>query len=222
MTPTASVALVATDFSPLAQRAAERAATLALAQGLSLQLLHVLNHDWMTTLRSWLGEQGGQLARLSQASADQLGTEAERLRSLYPGLALSARLLEGQPVSGVDQAAADLPAAWVALGVRGSTPMHQLLIGTTAERLLRKTTHPLLVVRQPVDTAYRRVLVPVDFSPWSQAAVALALRFAPQADLVLMHTFSVPFEEKLRFAGVDDDTVGLYRDKARLLALQQL
>jgi len=222
MTPTASVALVATDFSPLAQRAADRAAQLALAQGQSMQLVHVLNHDWMVTLRGWLGEQGPALARLAQASATQLEAEAQRLRSLHPGLALSVRLLEGQPVAAVDEAASALPAAWLALGVRGDTPLHQLLIGTTAERLLRKTTHPVLVVRQPAAAPYRRVLVPVDFSPWSQSAVSLAMHFAPQATLVLMHTFSVPFEEKLRFAGVDDDTVGLYRDKARLQALQQL
>ena len=214
--------LAATDFSPMAMQAADRAAQLAHAQGRHLQLLHVLNHDWLVALRSWLGEQGPALARLAQDSTDQLEAEARRLRSQHPGLNLTVRLLEGQPVSAVTQDANASDAAWVALGVRGSTPVQHLLMGTTAERLLRKTTHPLLVVRQPVAGPYQRVLVPVDFSPWSRAAVALVQDFAPQAELVLMHTFSVPFEEKLRFAGVDDDTLGLYRDRARLQALQQL
>lgn len=217
-----ATALVATDFSPMAQRAADRAAVLALAQGQPLQLLHVVNHDWMVTVRGWLGDQGPVLARLAEASAVQLEAEGQRLRSQFPGLSVTVRLLEGQPVAGVHQAASDLPAAWVVLGVRGSTPLDPLQLGNTAERLLRKTTHPLLVVRQPVTGPYQRVLVPVDFSPWSQAALALALGFAPQAQLVLMHSFGVPFEEKLRFAGVDDDTVGLYRDRARLQALALL
>ena len=218
----ANMALVATDFSPMAMQAADRAAILAKTQRRALQLLHVVNHDWMVTLRGWLGEDGPALRRLLQASADQLEAEAHRLRSQHPGLDLSVRLLEDQAVPGVTQAANESNAAWVAVGERGSTPVHQLLMGTTAERLLRKTTHPLLVVRRPAAGPYRRLLVPVDFSPWSQSALALAQRFVPQASLVLMHTYSVPFEEKLRFAGVDDDTMGHYRDRARRQALDQL
>jgi nucleotide-binding universal stress UspA family protein len=40
--------------------------------------------------------------------------------------------------------------------------------------------------------------------------------------LVLMHSFSIPFEEKLRFAGVDDATLVHYREKVRNEARQQM
>jgi nucleotide-binding universal stress UspA family protein len=38
---------------------------------------------------------------------------------------------------------------------------------------------------------------------------------APQAQLVLMHSYAIPHEDKLRFAGVDDDTLDHYRQRAR-------
>jgi len=108
------------------------------------------------------------------------------------------------------------------VGARGDNPLHHLLIGTTAERLLSKADRPLLVVRSEPEGDYQRVLVPMDFSPWSETAIPLARAMAPGAHLVLMHSFSIPFEEKLRFAGVDDDTLGHYRERARRDASDQL
>jgi nucleotide-binding universal stress UspA family protein len=78
------------------------------------------------------------------------------------------------------------------------------------------------MVRQTPHEPYRRVLVPVDFSPWSAMAIKLALQAAPRATLILMHAVEVPFEGKLRLAGVDDKLVGRYRDAARSEARQKL
>ncbi|MFN3595558.1 MAG: universal stress protein, partial [Thiobacillaceae bacterium] len=100
--------------------------------------------------------------------------------------------------------------------------LQRLLLGTTAERLLRKATYPLLVVRQPVQHGYRCALVPVDFSPWSAPALALADALAPHAAVEMLHAYTVPFEEKLRFAGVDDDMIALYREKTRERAAARL
>ncbi len=213
--------LVATDFSSSAQTAADHAAGLAREGGLPLTLLHVLNHDWLVAVRDWLSPEAPWAQGLWAEAASRLDAEARRLRDTT-GVRVETRLIEGHPVRGIEQVAGELGPLCVVVGARGSTPVHQMLIGTTAERLLRKSAHPLLVVRQPAEAPYRRVLVPLDFSAWSAAALDLALTIAPQAHMVLMHTFAVPFEEKLRFAGVDPDTIDLYRQKAREQALGQL
>ena len=49
--------------------------------------------------------------------------------------------------------------------------------------------------------------MPVDFSPWSQGAIRLALAVAPQAELILLHADEVAFEGKLRFAGVAEEVI---------------
>ena len=122
---------------------------------------------------------------------------------------------DGAPVQGITEAAHEWPADLLVVGARGDNPLHHLLIGTTAERLLSKADRPMLVVRSEPEDDYQRVLLPMDFSPWSETAIPLARAVAPGAHLVLMHSFSIPFEEKLRFAGVDDDTLGHYRERAR-------
>ena len=75
--------------------------------------------------------------------------------------------------------------------------------GTTSARLMRRTDRPLLVLRQSPPEPCRRVRVAVDFSPWSRRALTLAWRVAPAARFVVRTVSHVPFEEKLRFAGVE-------------------
>ena len=75
--------------------------------------------------------------------------------------------------------------------------------GTTSARLMRCTDRPLLVLRQSPPEPCRRVRVAVDFSPWSRRALTLAWRVAPAARFVVRTVSHVPFEEKLRFAGVE-------------------
>ncbi len=221
MTQIASI-LAATDFSPPSRHAAERAARLARDSGARLTLTHVLGMGAIDALRELLG---AQAAGVEQKILDEARGSLERLAAPLttlpePGAQLDLRVgsvLE-QTLHSADQVEADL----VVLGARGESFMRHLLLGSTAERLLRKTLRPLLVVRQSAHEAYRRVLVPVDFSPWSASALGTARLVAPHAELVVLHAFEVPFEEKLQFAGVDENEIHRYRIAAREDASRKL
>jgi nucleotide-binding universal stress UspA family protein len=55
----------------------------------------------------------------------------------------------------------------------------RLVLGSTAERLLRACHRPLLVVRNPAPGPYRRVLVGVDHSAWCRPALAACAHRRP-------------------------------------------
>jgi nucleotide-binding universal stress UspA family protein len=129
---------------------------------------------------------------------------------------VSALLRTGSLVDEILSAVAQ--ADMLVLGARGSNPLRDFIVGTTAERLLRKCGKPALIVKQPAAAPYQRVLVPVDFSADSDAALETALALAPEADIHLLHAFDVPFEGKLRMAGVPGDEINAYRIRARNLA----
>lgn len=206
--------LCATDLSPAAGAAARRAAELARATQGELRLIHVLSTGLLDELRAWMAPNTpwqDTLHLQAQRALEQLAREVGEAHALP----VHALVVNGQPVQALTEAVLDWPADLLVVGARGDNPLHHLLIGTTAERLLGKASRPLLVVRTEPSAPYRRVLVPLDFSPWSESAIALAQAVAPGAHLVLMHSFSIPFEEKLRFAGVDDDNLGHYRERAR-------
>lgn len=93
--------------------------------------------------------------------------------------------------------------------------MRHLLLGSTAERMVRRASRPMLVVKQPPRGPYRRLLIPVDFSPASLPAWACAQALAPGAKFLLLHAFEVPFEARLRSAGVQEETLRRYREIAQ-------
>jgi len=73
------------------------------------------------------------------------------------------------------------------------------------------------MARHTANEPYRRVLAS---DQGEKAAVTEARQVAPNAHFVLLNAFQVPFQEKLRFGGVDVDTVQLYRRQARATATE--
>lgn len=213
--------LVATDLSAPARHAGERAARIAQAAGASLTMLHVVGSSAMDELRHWLGAGAAAEQALLDQARRQLHDVAHSLARAH-GLAIDERVVCGTVLDEIVAAADRLDAELLVVGARGHGFMRRLVLGSTAERLLRRARRPVLIARAGAHHAYRRVLVPVDFSPWSVPTLELARRVAPHAHLVLLHAWSIPFEEKLRFAGVDEASVEHYRRKARSEAEQRL
>lgn len=220
MTPLRQI-LAAVDFSPGARHAAERAARLARETGAMLTLMHVLPGDQLAALRRWLGADHAAEASVDTAARDQLAEWVKQLHDdRHPqaqGLLAKGAVLD-ELIRQADTTATDL----LVMGARGQGMLRRLVLGSTAERLLRRIRRPLLLVHERPHEPYRRVLVALDFSPWSAEALAMARRVAPHAHLRLLTAFQVPFEEKLRFAGVDDATIAAYRQQARAEATQRL
>lgn len=215
------VVLAATDFSPLARHAVDRAARIAHEKAAALALLHVLPGAALERVRAWLGSDTDAEARLRDAARDQLDALAQRVRAARQ-LGAGTALRDGPVVDATLNEAEQCDAHLIVLGARGAGFMRRLLLGPTAERLMRRTQRPLLVVRQTPHERYRRVLVAVDFSPWSAGTIDAARWVAPHAQFVLATVFDVPFEGQLRFAGVDESRIRHYREHARAEALARL
>ena len=211
--------LAATDFSEHAERAVQRAARLAAERRARLCLLHVVDPSGFHAIGQWLTptlDVGVTFVTQAQAALD---AQAQALRERH-GIEVEARVVTGDPLEETRDAAAQ--ADLLVLGAQGVHPVRALVVGPPADRLLRKSVRPLLVVKQDAGRAYRRVLVPVDFSPYSVAALQAALALAPQAAVEVFHVFDTSYEGKLRLAGVGDSDIIEHRVRARQDALERL
>jgi len=214
--------LAATDLSAPARHAVARAFRIAADSGAKLDLMHVINQGALDALRQLLGLQAAEVAtRLLDAARETLSSLAAELGQAH-GVSAGTHLVFGRVLNAILDQADARDVDLLVIGARGEDYLARLLLGATAERLLRRTLRPLLVVKQRAHEGYRRVLLPLDFSPWSHTALKLARAVAPAAELVLMHAFEAPFEAKLEFAGVEESTLTLYRIAARREALEQL
>lgn len=213
--------LATTDFSGPAWHAVDRAARLAQETGSPLSVMHVMPGETLAELRKWLGTGHVSEGKLLKANREQLQQLVDSLGRARP-ITVKPVEASGSVLDEIRREADALDAALLVVGARGASFLRRLVLGSTSERLLRRTHRPVLVVRQTPHEPYQRVLLALDFSPWSLQSVAVARRVAPQARLVLFTAYQVPFGDKLRYAGVDEATIEHYRVQARAEATQRL
>ena len=139
--------LVGTDFSPLGERALDRALELA-APGAEVHLIHC----W-TPPGPELGLDTLELTTLTATLRDELvhhhTTEAARLfaaRSHFP-VELRFQPLESSPAAGLDDLATRLLADLIVVGSHGRRGVRRLLLGSVAEATVRHAPCSVLVAR---------------------------------------------------------------------------
>ncbi len=182
--------LVATDFSANAEQAVIRAARLVAGiDSASGSLLHILDLPWLGELRRWLPAGGAEQQKLEAAASERLGALCDRVRREY-GVSFAPQVRTGRVAEELDAAA--LEADLTVVGAWGTHPLRAFALGTTAERFLRRSRRPVLVVKRPALQPYRRILVPVDFSPRTADLRALAHAIAPAGDFTFLHVVAAP------------------------------
>jgi nucleotide-binding universal stress UspA family protein len=77
----------------------------------------------------------------------------------------------------------------IVIGKPGHDPYADLFTGTTAERVIRFSDRPVLMVKQPAREPYRRVLVAFDGSEGAVRAFHMALVVAPTAEFRVVHAW---------------------------------
>jgi len=214
--------LATSDLSAPSRHAVTRAAMVARDSGARLHLLHVLPTGAFEALQHLLGTGASTLLeKLHDTAHQSLRQQADDIFASL-GIPPGIRIARGPVLQQIAGEADALDADLVVLGARGAGYMHHLILGTTAERMLRKTLRSILVVKQLPHEHYQRVLVPVDFSSYSRLALEMARMVAPDAEIILLHVLDNSLEGTLRYAGVKDAIIRQYQMEARQTALDEL
>lgn len=189
--------LVGTDLSLDGDRALRRVGTLALAPRAMIVVAHVLPATGRLSEFSLTA--GAAELELEKAVRKLSGVLLSRGRA---DVAVHARVVRGKAVEGLDRLAEAMGADVVVVGRRGQSRIRELLIGSTARRLLREGRFPVLVVARPPKDPYRRVVAGFDFTPEALKAVRLADRLVPLSTTrTVVHAFAasgarIPLRER--------------------------
>lgn len=172
--------LAATDFSARATPAICRAGMLAEELSAAVILCHVVDDDQPDTLLTLEAEEAQRL--LAQ------------LRNGFPeparGQAI-ASVVKGDPFDGILNAARDSGAELIVIGSHRRRLLRDVFFGTTAERIMRCGSLPVLMVNRPPVSRYRRIIVAVDLSDTSSRALSAAkdLGLFYGARVFVLHAF---------------------------------
>jgi nucleotide-binding universal stress UspA family protein len=184
--------LVPIDFSAASMQMLDYAAALARRFHAKVHLVHVYPPD-----EAALVPGAGDLMRQTaeELFSDRLlPVHRKQVRSFLPQ---NYHVRSGIAYQEIGELAREVQADLIVLATRGHTGLKRVLLGSTAERVVRMAPCPVLVLRQkkqksravsrptkekPVEFDVRKILVPVDFSQCSLAGAMHAALFAKRLD----------------------------------------
>ena len=217
--------LCPTDFSNFSERALEHALALAKWYGSEISVLHVIPRVLMPPeAYPYLSEPLMPDPQARERALEELGRFVHRARER--GVATEVRLEEGDAVDEILKLAKDMPAHLVVMGTHGRRGFERLVLGSVAEKVLRKASCPVLTVSHeptgaPEKAVFKKILCPVDFSACSTKALEYALSLAKEADahLTLLHVLEAALEEAGDVAAF---ALSEYKDFLKRNALERL
>lgn len=184
--------LVPLDGSPLAEKALPFAVYLAEHTGGSLVLVRAVD-TWATTVHDSIEK---ELERTPQAEAE-LAAVAARLASA--GLAIEQEVHPGEAAAIIEHAAASTDVGLIVMSTHGRGGIARWAYGSVAERVLRSSSRPVLVVPAQCESVWtasvgHTILVPLDGSPLAEQALGPAklLASALNADVALLQIIEPP------------------------------
>ena len=184
--------LVPLDFSPASAEALSYAVSLAKHFHAAIHLTHVYPADEASA-------QGGAHRLFQSAEAvERLNEELAGIhRKHVPTFRQeNCHIRAGRPYEQIIGLAREINADLIALSTRGHSGLKHLLLGSTAERVVRSASCPVVVVgkrkyksKSPSEFGIRTILVPTDFSQCSLAGTEYAAFLARtlKASLRLFH-----------------------------------
>jgi nucleotide-binding universal stress UspA family protein len=198
--------LVPIDFSPPSLEAIEFALPLLKKFDAELHLVHVFAPDYPLAAMATMPlivpelEVGRSVRRHLKEVAKKYQIEL-RQENIHA--------LKGRPFQEVCDLARDIGVDLIVISTRGNTGLKHLVIGSTAERVVRHSPCPVLVVRRRDQKkkgssrgkfsrpalAFRKIIVPIDFSECSMKGLAYAKALAKQfgSTLILLHSVNLEY-----------------------------
>jgi len=221
---TLSTIAVAVDFSDTATRAFERACELAAARGAGLVLIHVLPsaplaiHGVQPVLPP--PDLIGRVRALAEQELDRLVA-----RAAESGVQAEPVVSAGTPGREVVDLAQEQGADCIVIGTRGLTGFRHLLLGSTAEYVVRHAEVPVLTIH-PEDAGslggVRTIVVPVELhgDPGTTGHEILRLLgdAARTAKLLLVYSDHLPAYLQPWMGELGIDRIGLEAIRGRLEA----
>jgi len=190
--------MLATDLSCRCDRALDRAVQLALGWDAMLVIAHVVETSEIVDdmaprdLPSWQRDIY-PLERVHLQIRRELGVDSEKLE---------VRVEEGKPAPRLLDMAKREGCELIVTGVARDEPFGRMLLGTTVNQLVRRSSAPVLVVKDRVARPYRQIVVATDFSESSRYALVTAAGYFANADFTLFHSYDLPFAGFLDKRGI--------------------
>lgn len=163
--------LAATDLSEIADDAVRAAIALADLTGAPLHLIRALEPGYQVP-----GAEGNDVDTQRRTHEARLELESHLQRRVpRADRAASEQVYADRAHTAILRRAAEVEADLIVLGPHRDRVVGDRVLGTTADRVIRTSEVPCLIVPGPVSLPLRQILVPTDLSEPARTALEVAL-----------------------------------------------
>ena len=147
--------LASIDFSPVSRQVVDGAVELARSVNARVVLLHIVQPPMVATeLAPFVGDVIKFTTGIEQAARRHLRRWQSSLARR--GIRVDVICEQGSPVPLIIAHAKKLGARYIVLGSHGHTAFYDLMVGSTASGVLKRSTCPVVVVPSPKKEKARR------------------------------------------------------------------
>jgi nucleotide-binding universal stress UspA family protein len=188
------------DFSEASAHAVDQAIAIASWYGARITALHVRSPMVLPIP----GVPVGELPTLPVPDEEAYQLLEERVRALFrrgSQLRVDVQIETGLPATVILDSAAGRRVDLIAMGTHGAGGFARFVLGSVAEKVLRKAACPVLTVPPRAHAVsrlpFKQVVCAVDFSAPSLLGLQFALSLARESDarLTLLHVITWPWHE---------------------------
>jgi len=191
--------IVPLDGSPVAEVALPYARALARSGNLSVELLSVI--DLAEMARHIATERGLFLDTLDDFETHRRDEYLNSRAKSFAGVPVTCRIERGEAASLIVERAVADKSALICMATHGRSGLQRWLLGSVAEKVLRGTENPLLLVRAsdpaPFDALkpIENILVPLDGSAVAEQALpaVAAMAKALKIEVTLFRAYNIPY-----------------------------
>ncbi len=137
--------LFATDFSDSSQQAADYAVTLAKLTGATLHVLHVINE--LDEHQRVMIPREAFLILEKEVEVQAIKELKKFCKEQAESLTTVTYAVVGAPFRKILETGEKIKADLIVMGTHGRTGMEHVIVGSTAERVVRRSKIPVLTVR---------------------------------------------------------------------------
>lgn len=143
--------LCAVDFSESSLAAFRQAAELARLSRSEIYVLHTIEAQPVVPDIMGLGEAGETAVKLEEEATAALESLIASSASALECVSLTAEVTAGRAFVEILHHARDSSADLIVIGAKGAASVEQIIVGSTAERVLKDAPCSVLIVKQPSD-----------------------------------------------------------------------
>lgn len=188
--------VVTTDFSKNSLTSLTKAMYLAKRWKCTLDIVHIVEHSIFRNPKK--DKKAGKEA-LAKFIADHFPTpEVEITQFCYVGVIYKE----------IHKHAKSRECRLLVIAAAGETQhLTEVLLGSVAKRIVRKSQIPVLVTKDESLPDYASIFSPTDFSENSLKTAKATRKFFPSTNLIFYHMIARPFELRLGHYGADDEQI---------------